>query len=183
LYYILPPAGGAILPKTPILHRSFFEHDHSTVEENVIKKTTFLAVFVALAFFVLPARATPTDACQQSLASVYDNRNQWVIVTGTQFLGMSSVGPCTVMIVPPGKKFVLIDIIATPVFSDNFGILILENKRTKAIISFSSKQHVHKILHLDSGIHFAPGSNVAVQRKPTEGGGCIAFSGYLTDAK
>ena len=131
----------------------------------------------------MPARATPPDACQKSLESVYDNRNQQVIVTGTQFLGMSSVEPCTVMIVPPDKKFVLTDIIATPVSSDNFGILILENKMPRSIISFSSKQHVQDRLHLKSGIPFAPGSSVALQRKRTEGGGCVTFSGYLIDAK
>jgi hypothetical protein len=131
----------------------------------------------------VPARATPTDACQKSLGSVYDHRIQLVIVTGTQFLGMSSVEPCTVMIVPPDKKFVLTDIIATPVSSDNFGILFLENKMTKAIMSFFSKQHVQKKLRLNSRITFAPGSSVALQRKRTEGGGCVTFSGYLIDAK
>jgi len=142
-----------------------------------------LAVFLALAVFIVPARATPPDACQKSLGSVYDDRNQWVIVTGTQFLGMSSVEPCTVMIVPPDKKFLLTDIIATPVSSDDFGILFLENKRPKAIMSFSSKQHVQDRIHLNSGIPFAPGSSVALQRKRTEGGGCVTFSGYLIDAK
>ena len=104
-------------------------------------------------------------------------------MTGTQFLEMSSVEPYTVMIVPPDKKFVLTDIIATPFSSDKFGILFLESKKPKAIMSFSSKQHVQDRLHLKSGIPFAPGSVVALQRKRTEGGGCVTFSGYLIDAK
>lgn len=155
----------------------------SLVSEDCYKKTTFLAVFLALAVSIVPARATPTDACQKSLGSVYDDRNQWVVVTGTQFLGMSSVEPCTVMIVPPDKKFVLTDIIATPVSSDNFCIWFLENKIPKTIMVFSSKQHIQKRLHLNSEIPFAPGSSVALQRKGTEGGGCVTFSGYLIDTK
>jgi hypothetical protein len=155
----------------------------SWINSDRIKKTTFLAVSLVFAFFIVPAHATQTDACQKRLGSVYDNRNQRVIVTGTQFLGMSSVEPFTVMIVPPDKKFVLTEIMATPASSDNLGILFLENKITKGIISFSSKQHVQKILHLHSEIHFAPGSSVVLKRKLTEGGGCITFSGYLTNAK
>jgi hypothetical protein len=96
---------------------------------------------------------------------------------------MSSVEPYTVMIVPPYKKFVLTDIIATPVSSDNFSILFLENKKPKTIMSFSSKPHVQDKLHLKSGIPFAPGSSIELQRKRTEGGGCVTFSGYLVDAK
>jgi len=37
------------------------------------------------------------------------------------------------------------------------------------------KQHVQDRLHLKSGIPFAPGSSVALQRKRTEGGGCVTF--------
>ena len=145
--------------------------------------TTFFAVFLALAVFIVPAHATPPDACQKNLESVYDHRTQRVVVTGTQFLGMSFVEPYTVMIVPPDKKFVLTDIIATPVSSDTFSILFLENKKPKTIMSFSSKQNVQDSLHLKSGIPFAPGTSVALQRKRTEGGGCVTFSGYLIDAQ
>ena len=142
-----------------------------------------LTVFLVLTVFILPAQAEEADSCQKRLKSVYDNRDQKVIVTGTQFIEMSSVEPVTVMIVPSDKNFVLTQITATPVSSSNLGILLQENKKTKTIISFSSKQNVQDSLHFNSGITFAPGSSVVLKPKFNEGGGCVNFSGYLTETK